>query len=105
MKQADFNLLFQTGLLCFFLNGCVPAGQTIATLDQQTLVAKKEYGSERTKTGQLYQQQRSLQSQLAVLKAKRNSLETADPIANRSEIASLNRQVAALERQLNNRIQ
>jgi len=100
MKRVICHRLFLTGFLIFLLNGCVPAGKTIAVLDGQTDIAAGQLQGERSKHRQLLRDRNQLEAQLAELKARRKSLETSDPVGNRSEIKGLNREIAELEHQL-----
>lgn len=80
--------------------GCVPAHQTIAALDDQTRVANRNLATERSLTRGLNQTRESLESQLANLRSRKNSLETSDPLGKRDEISRLNREIASMERHL-----
>ncbi len=100
MKRVIVNRLFLTGFLIFLLNGCVPAGKTIAVLDGQTNIAAGDLQVEKNKHRQLLRDRNQLEAQLAELKAKRKSLETSDPVGNQSAIKRLNREIAELEHQL-----
>jgi chromosome segregation ATPase len=100
MKRTFLIGPIPTSLLILILNGCVPANQTIAVLDQQSDDASRKLEDESCKTRHLLQDRRQLEAQLAGMKTKRKSLETSDPVGNRSEIASLNREIAELEHRL-----
>ncbi|MCB1129566.1 MAG: hypothetical protein KDN05_00455 [Verrucomicrobiae bacterium] len=80
--------------------GCVPADQTIAVVNAQTRAANSELAAERGRTRDLLQTRKSLESQLATLRARKSSLEASDPVGNRDEINRINREIASMERHL-----
>jgi len=88
------------GVIILVLNGCVPVGPTITEVDKQSEDAARGLQDERAKSRQLLKEKNQLKAQLADLKAKRKSLEASDPVGNRSEIESLNHDIAKLEHQL-----
>lgn len=97
MKRVIVSRLFLTGFLIFLLNGCVSAGKTIAVVNGQTDIAAEQLQVERYKNRQLLRDRNQLEAKLADLKAKRKSLEASDPVGNRSEIKSLDREIAKLQ--------
>jgi septal ring factor EnvC (AmiA/AmiB activator) len=102
MKQTFYHNPILASLTIVILTGCVPAGQTIAVIDGQRRKASNDIEREHIKTGHLLQTRSQLEVELADLKARRNSLESSDPIGSRSEIAKMNSVIASLERKLAN---
>lgn len=80
--------------------GCVPADQTIAVVDAQARAANRDLATERGRSRDLRQTRESLESQLAKLRSRKNSLEASDPVSNQGEISRLNREIASMERHL-----
>ena len=99
------NIHVPTAILAAcIMAGCVPANQTIEYVNNQTYEANRELAAQRGRTRDLIQERDRLESKLASLRAKKGSLEASDPVSNRGEIEQLNREIAALERQLSKQL-
>lgn len=100
MKLKSHILPTSAILAASTLVGCVPAQQTIAVIDAQNRVANRELATERQKTQGLYATRQNLESQLANLRSRKQSLVTSDPVKNQGEISRLGREIASMERHL-----
>lgn len=100
MKTVFSTRIFLISYVALLVNSCVPASQTIADLKWQSNYKERELQTENSKTRQLIQDKSQLEAKLSGLKAKRKSLDMSDPVGNRNEIGSLNREIAKLESHL-----
>lgn len=96
----NLNYIIVSIFCACILNGCVSADQTIAVIDRQTQYTAAELANEHDRTQNLLQKRSQLEKELSGMKTRRTSLEISDPVGNRHEIESLNRQIAKLQRDL-----
>lgn len=103
MKSSHPSIYFLlTGALV--LAGCVPAGQTIAVLDQQTNDARSTHAVEMKNQKQLLHDRATLEDELAANRSRIRQLQASDPNAAdpsaQAEIRKLERQNSLLNRQI-----
>ena len=93
----NLNYIIVNIFCACILNGCVSADQTIAVIGRQTEYTADKIRKENTRTHNLLQKRSQLEKELSGMKTRRTSLEISDPVGNRHEIESLNRQIAKLQ--------